>query len=142
MMEQRILVCGGRDYADKKSLGMVLDAAHSANPIIDLIHGAARGADTLAADWALSHGVRCTAYPADWESDGRAAGPLRNQRMLDHGKPHLVIAFPGGKGTADMIGRSEAAGVPVVKVTRAMMNEKVVTLPVVRIERGELETGD
>lgn len=57
-MEQRVLVCGGRDYADAKSLGMVLDAAHSANPIVCLIHGAARGADTLAADWALSRVAR------------------------------------------------------------------------------------
>lgn len=120
-MKQRVLVCGGRDYDDKESLTTVLDAAHHANPIECLIHGAARGADTLAADWALSHDVLCNAYPADWERDGKAAGPIRNQRMLDLGKPHMVIAFPGGKGTADMIRRAEAAKVPVVKVTAALV---------------------
>ncbi|MCK1520245.1 DUF2493 domain-containing protein [Bradyrhizobium sp. 17] len=121
-MKQTVLVCGGRDYDDARSLGMVLDAAHSANPIECLVHGAARGADTLAADWALEHDVLCKAYPADWDRDGKAAGPIRNQRMLDLGKPHMVVAFPGGKGTADMIRKAEAAGVPVVRVTRAVPN--------------------
>lgn len=119
-MQQKVLVCGGRDYDDENSLKMVLDAAHSANQIVMLIHGAARGADTLAEQWAEANGVTSNAYPADWKRDGKAAGPIRNQRMLDECKPHLVIAFPGGKGTADMISRSEAAGVPVVKVTRAV----------------------
>lgn len=119
-MEQRVLVCGGRDYSDKRSLTIVLDAAHFANPIVCLIHGAARGADQLAADWALDNDVLCNAYPADWDRDGKAAGPLRNQRMLDLGKPHLVIAFPGGRGTADMIKKAEAARVPVVRVTKAV----------------------
>jgi hypothetical protein len=118
-MEQRILVCGGRDYADRRSLDMVLDAAHSANPIICLIHGNARGADQLADDWAAGKCETLTFTPA-WEEHGKKAGPMRNQKMLDEGKPHIVIAFPGGKGTADMIRRAEAAGVPVVKITKAV----------------------
>jgi hypothetical protein len=52
-------------------------------------------------------------YVAQWKKHGRAAGPIRNQRMLDKGKPDLVVAFPGGRGTADMIRRAERAGVPV-----------------------------
>lgn len=81
-MQQRVLVCGGRDYSDADMLGKILDAAHAANPIVCLIHGAARGADSLAADWALSRDVLCQAYPADWERDGKSAGPKRNQKML------------------------------------------------------------
>lgn len=120
-MEQRVLVCGGRDYDNAESLNAVLDAAHYANPIVCLIHGAARGADTLAADWALAHGVLCNAYPADWERDRKAAGPIRNRRMLDLGKPHLVLAFPGGSGTADMIKQATKAGVPVVRVGQRLV---------------------
>jgi hypothetical protein len=54
-------------------------------------------------------------FPADWETHGRAAGPIRNQAMLDEGKPYLVIAFWDGKskGTLDMISRATRAGVPV-----------------------------
>jgi hypothetical protein len=55
-------------------------------------------------------------YVAQWKKHGRAAGPIRNQRMLDEGKPDLVVAFPGGRGTADMIRRAERAGVPVQQV--------------------------
>jgi hypothetical protein len=121
-MNQRVLVCGGRDYDDAARLNAILDRAHWANPIICLIHGAAQGSAALAAKWARDSGVPCSAYPAYWERDGKAAGPLRNQRMLDQGKPHLVIAFPGGNGTADMIRKAAAAGVPGVKVrmTRAV----------------------
>ena len=115
-MEQRVLVCGGRNYDDADRVNMILDHAHRMNPVVCLIHGASRGADMLAADWAISRDIPCHAYPADWDSDGKAAGPIRNQKMLDLGKPHMVIAFPGGKGTADMIRRAERAGVPVVTV--------------------------
>lgn len=122
-MEQRVLVCGGRDFNDARLLNAVLDAAHEANPIVVLIHGAARGADALAADWAKQRGILATAYPADWAHEGRKAGPLRNQRMLNSGKPHLVIAFPGGKGTADMISRAEADGVPVARVSSPLSSK-------------------
>lgn len=115
-MEQRVLVCGGRDFHDLDLVFMVLDTAHAANPIIDLIHGAAQGADMLAHEWAYQRNVRMHPYRADWKTHGKAAGPLRNQRMLDEGKPHLVIAFPGNKGTSDMVRRAMAAKIPVVQV--------------------------
>lgn len=119
-MKQRVLVCGGRDFADRRSLYQVLDAAHSANPIETIIAGGARGTDTLAVDWARGEGVPRLVFEADWIGLGRRAGPVRNQQMLDEGKPHMVIAFPGGKGTADMIRRAEAAKVPVVRITSAV----------------------
>lgn len=109
----RLLVCGGRDFDDREFVFHALDKVHAKRPIECLIHGAARGADTLAADWALDRGVLCNAYPADWERDGRGAGPIRNQRMLDQGKPDGVVAFAGGRGTADMVRRANAAGLPV-----------------------------
>lgn len=115
---QRVIVCGGRDYFDRRSLYMVMDAAHRACPIELLIAGGAAGADALAVDWAGMAGVKSKVFPADWEGEGRAAGPKRNQRMLDEGKPHMVIAFPGGRGTADMVRRARSADVPVTVITR------------------------
>lgn len=117
-MQQRVIVCGGRDYDDRTQLFTVLDAAHMANPIVLLMHGAAKGADRLAEIWAKDSGVPCQAFHADWEAHGKKAGPIRNQRMLDNGLPHLVIAFHGGAGTADMIRRAEACNVPVARVRR------------------------
>jgi hypothetical protein len=87
-----------------------------------LIHGGATGADTLAGYAAETLDVSFGAtwgvvkYRADWKKHGKAAGFKRNQQMLDEGKPDLVIAFPGGKGTADMVRRAEAAGVRVERV--------------------------
>lgn len=111
----RVLVCGGRDFSDYQLLAGVLDRLHDENPIAAIIHGNARGADTLAHQWAIKRGVGGWACPANWSRDGKRAGPLRNQRMLGH-HPDLVVAFPGGRGTADMIGRAEKAGVRVIQI--------------------------
>lgn len=105
----RVLVCGGRDYADRATMERVLmDLSVDAL----LIHGDARGADKLAAEiW--DHWVQRTEpHPADWKRHGNAAGPIRNQEMLDSGID-LVVAFPGGSGTADMVRRAKAAGIEV-----------------------------
>jgi hypothetical protein len=117
-MQQVVLVCGGRDYSDRERVFSILDVAHAANPIALLIHGGASGADALADEWQRSRRVRTRRYNADWLHHGRKAGPIRNQLMLDDGKPHMVIAFPGGRGTTDMIKRAEKAGIPVVRVRR------------------------
>jgi len=85
-------------------------------PDLVLIHGGARGADRAADEWAVVSWVVVEEYKADWKNDGRAAGPIRNQRMLDLGKPDLVIAFPGGRGTADMVKRARKAGVEVMEI--------------------------
>ena len=71
----------------------------------------ARGADTLADKWAAANGHRSEGYPADWDTYGRRAGFLRNKQMLEEGKPDLVVAFPGGKGTEMMISLARCAGV-------------------------------
>lgn len=109
----RVLVCGGRNYNDRRSVYAFMDAHHAEQPIKLLIAGGARGADNLAADWAVYRQVPKRIFPAQWEQYGKRAGPMRNQQMLEEGKPDLVIAFPGGRGTADMIRRATAAGVPV-----------------------------
>jgi YspA, cpYpsA-related SLOG family len=111
----KILVCGGRDYADASALNEALDATHREKTITRLIHGAARGADSLAAAWATNRDIPALAFPADWKKDGKAAGFVRNARMLREGRPELVVAFPGGKGTAHMVKLARAAGVSVLE---------------------------
>jgi hypothetical protein len=107
----RVLVCGGRDYEDYATAYAVLDEIQPR--MIRLMSGGATGADTIARHWAISRGVLFDVYEAEWKLYGRSAGPRRNQRMLDEGKPNLIVAFPGGRGTADMLSRARAAGVPV-----------------------------
>jgi hypothetical protein len=108
----RILVCGGRNYSDRRRVDWVLGNFRTRMSAV--ITGDATGADALARDWCAERGVPLERFDADWRAHGRAAGPLRNQRMLDEGKPDLVLAFPGGRGTADMVRRADAAGVAVI----------------------------
>jgi len=107
----RILVTGGRDYDRPSAVAKVLNTL----TITELCQGGARGADFWAKNWCEIHGIPVTTYPADW-SLGRKAGVLRNQQMLEEFKPDLVVAFPGGRGTADMVARAKAAGVEVREV--------------------------
>jgi hypothetical protein len=111
----RVLICGGRSYTDKAVMWNVLDSLGPPE-ITEIISGMAPGADAIAAEWAIRFGFPLQKFPADWTVYGRAAGPIRNQRMIDEGKPELVIAFPGGKGTADMVRRAKAAGIPVREI--------------------------
>lgn len=121
----RVLVCGGRDYEDRAKIYATLDylalqagmIVEPPDPVVAIIHGCAAGADTLAEAWALSRGsIEVVRFKADWSKHGRAAGPIRNQQMLDEGKPDCVVAFPGGRGTADMVRRAREAGLPVLRV--------------------------
>lgn len=109
----RILVCGHREFDDWNLLCLTLGSyASSDNTIIE---GEAKGADFLARVWSKWQGVPYEAYPADWKTYGKKAGPIRNAQMLKEGKPDLVIAFlaKGSVGTKDMINQSLKAGVEV-----------------------------
>ena len=110
---RRVLVCGGRDFTVQEFAFSVLDRMHAAIPFECVIHGGARGADTLGKEWGESRAVPVIEFMAEWDRLKRKAGLIRNQRMLDEGKPDLVLAFPGGRGTADMCAKAKAAGVPV-----------------------------
>jgi len=113
---QTWLICGGRNFNDlgvfDNAMGDLMRLKGCPDTII---HGGARGADTLADEWGKRMALRILAMPADWDRHGRSAGPLRNQAMLAKG-PQLVVAFPGGKGTADMVRRAREMNVDVAEI--------------------------
>jgi hypothetical protein len=102
-------------FALRKQSDPDIDHTTSLKSNLVIIEGGARGADTMARKWAANWGCDCITEKADWDKYGRKAGPIRNREMMKH-KPDLVVAFPGGAGTADMIEVAEAAGVTVRKV--------------------------
>ncbi len=134
----RVLVCGDRNWSDyelvleklrevcetviaeklKHHYGMI-DPVDFRKDIL-VIDGEAPGADSKGHKAASSLGCRTKRFTADWAKYGKAAGPIRNQQMLDEGKPDLALAFhddlKNSKGTKDMIKRAEKAGVKVVKI--------------------------
>lgn len=107
----RVLVCGGRKYADDAAVHRELEALLAKDGWITIIEGGATGADKIAHDWAITNFHKVITVRADWKTHGLAAGPIRNARMLKDYKPQLVLAFPGGKGTANMVSQARAAGV-------------------------------
>lgn len=122
-----IIVTGGRDYADRDRVFAALDLAHARTPITLLVHGACvdrhtgelQGADRWADEWARARGVPVEPHPADWLTWGKAAGPMRNKQMAEAGA-HGCIAFPGGRGTTNMVRNAERCG---IKVWRPFQDE-------------------
>lgn len=119
----RVLVCGGRDYQNVMRVWEILDLLPKKDLVI--IQGDARGADELAKTWAKNKNVECLSFPADWNKYGKRAGYIRNAKMLDEGKPDLVIAFPGGKGTDMMVMLSESAGIVTKRVKDKNFREPI-----------------
>ena len=117
-----VLVCGGRDYGinqwEIEHLAIALDKLNAEYHFTSVIQGGARGADTLAKIWANRRDIPGKTFEVtkeDWKTMGKAAGSIRNQAMLDQGHPDLVVAFPGGNGTADMVRRARKAGIKVIE---------------------------
>ncbi len=108
----RVLVCGDRNWSDMDLIKCALVDIEAT----EVVHGGCRGADLLGLEAAEFLGLDVVAYPADWNRYGRAAGPIRNQQMLDMGEPDMVFAFhndiDASRGTKDMLRRADIAGVP------------------------------
>lgn len=117
----RIVVTGGREFNDQRVISRALRAVHEKHGISCLIAGGARGADINCQAWAERQRIPVAVYRADWNAFGKRAGILRNQQMIDEGKPEAAVAFPGGRGTADMVRRLKASGIPVweIEITEA-----------------------
>lgn len=115
-MGLKVLVTGGRDYSNKEKVYDVLGKIHKDKGIVELCHGAARGADDLANLWAVTQDVPRRVFPVsskEWNTLGKKAGVLRNQRMLEEFKPDLIVEFPGGTGTHDMVARGKRNSIPI-----------------------------
>lgn len=122
-MRIRVLVTGGRKYENQKAVFLALDTIEAeSNAEVVVIEGGqrgyengkpVRGADYLANRWAEERGRPCLTYFAAWEREGSAAGPIRNSEMLRISKPHICLAFPGGRGTEDMRTKAFAAGIEI-----------------------------
>ena len=116
----KVLVCGDRNWTDRKAIRVCLREL-TKQGYTTVIHGCARGADRIAAFEAKQMWYTIEHYPAKWGLYHRAAGPIRNQQMLDEGKPVLVIAFHDhielSSGTADMLSRAEKSGIPYALIS-------------------------
>jgi len=122
----RVVVTGGRDFNDYSYVNKVMDLfilSEFGKDMHLLIYGVATGADTLCYEWAVARNIITLPFPvtkSEWDRLGRAAGPIRNRRMIEDGKPDVCIAFPGNTGTANMIKQCKELGVPVILAEEIM----------------------
>jgi hypothetical protein len=111
-----ILVSGDRNWTNYQLLTSTLNQFK--NQIQVLIAGGAKGADTLAKEWAVEHNIPFQEYPADWKQFGKAAGPIRNRQMLVEGQPTLLVVFhndlTNSKGTKNMIHQASKINLPTI----------------------------
>jgi hypothetical protein len=121
----KVLITGDRNWSDEFPIDVViaglLHLSQGGNQILVLLHGDARGADTLADTWRDTHGIVVKPFPADWAKHGKAAGPIRNRRMLDE-EPDLVVAFhddlASSKGTKDCVEEARRRQIPTWVVAK------------------------
>lgn len=133
----KVLVCGGRDYSDMRCVHRVLRKLDSVNSIDIIIHGDASGADNHGKTWGLCNKKEVIPYPAKWDDlsvpgavirPGKhgpynvMAGYQRNLLMLTEERPDLVVAFPGGKGTAHTVKLTRELGIPVMEINDATID--------------------
>jgi hypothetical protein len=121
----RLLICGGRNqdeeevanWLEKYALSIIKHKLNSSKIKIScIIHGDAKGADRGGKLWAKRNKFVIREFPANWDQYGKAAGLIRNTQMLQEGKPNLIMAFSGGRGTANMIRQAKNANLPVIEL--------------------------
>jgi hypothetical protein len=117
----RLLVCGDRNWSDAETIDRVLTDFVGVLDLVPndavemIVTGGASGADTLAIQWSVKHGIPTRTFMAEWKKYGKAAGPIRNEQMLKFGVNFVIAFHPDidkSKGTKDMIQRARKAGIP------------------------------
>jgi hypothetical protein len=115
----RVLICGGRNLDEVKAYETIsfwITVNYHFIEELIVIHGGAAGADTAAGRYARQNGFEEVVFEADWKRYGKAAGMIRNKKMLTEGQPDVILALSGGTGTANMIKIGREAGIPVFEM--------------------------
>ena len=127
----KAIICGGRDFAEitnkNKSnrqnkfemefVRKVLDYLVFSLKLNHIANGGAKGSDLCAHSWALSNTVTSDKFKAKWDTQGKTAGTVRNQLMLNTFNPNFIVAFPGSAGTYDLIKKAKVLGIPTLVVS-------------------------
>ncbi|AOV17982.1 hypothetical protein BJI67_13750 [Acidihalobacter aeolianus] len=116
---KRVLVAGGTSDNAHSRVYHALYSVHERWSIGCVMHGGSSETDSLAQAWADQQGIPTEIYAAEWRRLGFAAGPARHGRIFDEGRPDLLVAFPGGRGTPDLVARARASGVPILDLRAA-----------------------
>jgi hypothetical protein len=129
VVSYRILITGSRDWPNDGSIEQALVELVRENGVQNyvVVHGAAKGADTIAAHAAWQLGMTVEAHPAQWQKHTDAcpdwhhdlptckmAGHRRNAEMVD-ARADTCLAFikDESRGATACAALAEKAGIPV-----------------------------
>jgi hypothetical protein len=102
----KVIIAGSRHMIYMPTL--IEDAIRKSGfNITEEVCGMAAGADSYGAKWAYQNNIPIKKFPADWETHGKAAGPIRNQEMADYADALIVFIWNGSRGSQDMLSRME-----------------------------------
>lgn len=103
----KLIIAGSRDFQDEDIYAELVQLRISDHPMVnaeEIVSGCARGADTAGEMYADFYGISVKKFPADWNTHGKSAGPIRNKQMAEYADALLIFMKPGGtKGSLNMI---------------------------------------
>lgn len=104
----KVIIAGSRHmpFSDYPLIGRAVARFETmtGQKITEVVCGEARGADTLGKKWAVCEAqIPVKSFPADWESYGKKAGPIRNGEMADYADGLIVFIWDGSRGSANML---------------------------------------
>lgn len=109
-----VAVTGGRDFNHIDFIYKTMNEVNIKYDVYEYVFGDAHGVDAHVQKWVIENKLNHKKYYADWGFHGKSAGPIRNKQILDECRPNLLIAFPGGRGTANMVIQARRRGVPIM----------------------------
>lgn len=103
----KLLVCGSRSITDSAWIFSQIEQYISEKNLemssLVIIEGGAKGVDSVAGNWAQSHGVTVEVHNADWARYDRGAGIRRNEEMVAAADFVLVLWDGSSRGTKNDI---------------------------------------
>lgn len=112
----KLIIAGGRDYKFTSSDFAFMDVVFVLYGVEEVFSGGCRGADACGESWARGLNIPVRRFPAEWKKHGKAAGPIRNRAMAQ--SADALVAFPGGRGTADMVEQARTYGLKIFRITK------------------------
>lgn len=109
----KLIIAGGREFFPEEADYIFLENIYDINDITEVVSGCAKGADRFGEVWAEDKGIPIKKFPADWNTHGKRAGPIRNSQMADYADALCAFWDGKSKGTKHMIDDAQKRGLQV-----------------------------
>lgn len=107
----KTIIAGSRSYHNRAFLDDAITKAKL--DITEVVCGCASGVDSMGRDWAKEQGIPVTEFPADWDTHGKAAGPLRNEQMAQYADALILVWDGKSPGSRSMLGLARRYGLTI-----------------------------